>query len=124
MGLFSSLIGSGAGNTYTSTSTSAASGTLVVSNGTGISIGTHPGQYYNAAQTSFTEHHSKLYAVQGYADLIGWNVEHVYLPHNTTSSDPKVAILKLTTEGEVIKDVGLRIGNNFYIMREPKGDDI
>lgn len=78
--------------------------------------------YWAAQQASVTslDHNSKVYAIKAYADAIGWALEHYRLPEGTTSNDPKIAILKISTIGEVIKDVGVRTSeSDFYIMRQP-----
>lgn len=100
-----------------STSTSAAGSILTMNGGTG--------QNYWAsaqAQQAYTgiEHQAKVYALKSYADVIGWAFEHHRIPEGTTSNDPKIAILKISTIGEVIKDVGVRTSEaDFYIMRQP-----
>ena len=98
------------------TSTSLA-GSITAVNG----LGSAP--YWAAAQQgslSGLAHESKVYAIKAYADAIGWALEHYRLPEGTTSNDPKIAILKISTIGEVIKDVGVRTSEtDFYIMRQP-----
>ena len=64
-------------------------------------------------------HH--VIAVQMYAEFIGWTVEHLYLNEDDIYPDEKVGLLKLMPEGEVLKDVGIRVSpTEFFIMREPK----
>jgi hypothetical protein len=78
-----------------------------------------PLQAQQAGVTSL-DHASKVYALKAYTDVIGWAFEHYRLPEGTTSNDPKIAILKISTIGEVIKDVGVRTSEaDFYIMRAP-----
>lgn len=61
----------------------------------------------------------KLEALTRYAELVDAKVEHIYLPDNVTTNHPKVSILKLMQDGEVVKDVGLRYdANNFYVFKE------
>jgi len=85
------------------------------------SLGSAP--YWAAAQqigVTSLDHNSKVYAIKSYADVIGWAFEHYRMPEGTTSNDPKIAILKISTIGEVIKDVGVRTSEtDFYIMRAP-----
>ena len=78
--------------------------------------------YWAAQQAGVTslDHASKVYAIKAYTDVIGWAFEHHRMPEGTTSNDPKIAILKISTIGEVIKDVGVRTSEvEFYIMRQP-----
>ena len=78
--------------------------------------------YWAAQQAGVTglAHDSKVYAIKAYADVIGWAFEHYRMPEGTSSNDPKIAILKISTIGEVIKDVGVRTSeSDFYIMRQP-----
>lgn len=101
-----------------SSSTSAAGSILTVNGGAGQN-------YWATAQaqqayTGIIEHQAKVYALKAYTDLIGWAFEHHRMPEGTTSNDPKIAILKISTIGEVIKDVGVRTSEtDFYIMRQP-----
>lgn len=99
-----------------STSSSLGAGQMVAVNGNaGQSYWTTAGQL----GTSMS-HDSKVYALKAYTDLIGWAFEHHRIPEGTTSNDPKIAILKISTIGEVIKDVGVRTSEaDFYIMRQP-----
>lgn len=61
----------------------------------------------------------KLEALTRYAELVDAKLEHIYLPDNVTTNHPKVSILKLMQDGEVVKDVGLRYdANNFYVFKE------
>lgn len=116
------LQSSSASNTYPSgmmqSSSTSAMGSILPLNG-------GAGQSYWAtaqAQQAYTgiEHQAKVYALKSYADVIGWALEHYRLPEGTTSNDPKIAILKISTIGEVIKDVGVRTSEtDFYIMRQP-----
>lgn len=63
----------------------------------------------------------QILAVSSYAEYIGWTVEHLYLNEEDLLVDEKLAILKISPEGEVIKDVGIRVSpTEFFIMREPK----
>lgn len=79
-----------------------------------------PLQAQQAGVATSLDHNSKVYAIKAYADAIGWALEHYRLPEGTTSNDPKIAILKISTIGEVIKDVGVRTSEtDFYIMRQP-----
>jgi hypothetical protein len=126
MAWFSNILGGGNSQGYinpaatpsglmSSTSTSAAGSILAVNGGAGQ-------QYWAAQQAGVTglAHDSKVYALKAYADAIGWALEHYRLPEGTTSNDPKIAILKISTIGEVIKDVGVRTSEaDFYIMRQP-----
>jgi hypothetical protein len=126
---FSNILGSGNSQGYinpaatpsglmSSTSTSSSLSALQGGSITAIS-----NQGYWAAQQgslSGLAHESKVYAIKAYADAIGWALEHYRLPEGTTSNDPKIAILKISTIGEVIKDVGVRTSEtDFYIMRQP-----
>lgn len=129
MAWFSNILGSGNSPAYinpaatpsglmSSTSTSAA-GSIVAVNSLGNSA---PYWASAQAQQSYTgiEHQAKVYALKSYADVIGWAFEHHRIPEGTTSNDPKIAILKISTIGEVIKDVGVRTSEaDFYIMRQP-----
>lgn len=103
------------GGLLSSTSTSSLAGSITAING----------QSYWAtaqAQQAYTgiEHQATVFALKSYADVIGWALEHYRLPEGTTSNDPKIAILKISTIGEVVKDVGVRTSEtDFYIMRQP-----
>lgn len=74
-----------------------------------------------AAQSSyFTSENGAMYTVKNYADAIGWSLTHHHLPSGVTSDDPKIAILKIASIGQVLKDVGVRTSDtDFYIMRDP-----
>ncbi len=79
-----------------------------------------PLQAQQAGVATSLDHNSKVYAIKSYADVIGWAFEHYRMPEGTTSNDPKIAILKISTIGEVIKDVGVRTSEvDFYVMRQP-----
>jgi len=72
------------------------------------------------AQSMTSSNQDKMYTVKNYAEAIGWDLTHHYLPVGMTSDDPKIAMLKLTNVGEVLKDVGVRTSDtDYYIMREP-----
>ena len=78
------------------------------------------GPWGKAANAPATYPHHVI-AVQMYAEYIGWTVEHLYLNEEDLLVDEKLAILKISPEGEVIKDVGIRVSpTEFFIMREPK----
>jgi hypothetical protein len=73
-------------------------------------------------QTSVS--YDPISGITAYAKMIGWAVDHVYLPNGVDSNDPKVAILKLTNINEVIKDVGVRVSNeHYYVMRDPNASE-
>lgn len=73
-----------------------------------------------AQQSYFTSENGAMYTVKNYADAIGWSLTHHHLPAGVTSDDPKIAILKITSIGQVLKDVGVRTSDtDFYIMRDP-----
>jgi len=74
----------------------------------------------NNQQSYFATHDTAVYAVKNYTDAIGWTMTHHHLPAGVTSDDPKIAILKITTAGQVLKDVGVRTSDtDFYVMRDP-----
>lgn len=107
----SSSIGTALGTSLAS----AQAGSIVAVNG-------GAGQNYWAAQNTQTTmtHQNTMYVVKQYADAIGWDLTHHHLPVGMTSDDPKIAILKIATIGEVIKDVGVRASEtDYYVMREP-----
>jgi hypothetical protein len=113
---FSNILSSGNSQGYINPA--ATPGGLMSSTSTSSSLQS----YWAAQQAGVTglAHDSKVYALKAYADVIGWALEHYRLPEGTTSNDPKIAILKISTIGEVIKDVGVRTSEtDFYIMRQP-----
>jgi len=74
----------------------------------------------NQQSSYFTTPDTAMYTVKNYADAIGWSMTHHHLPAGVTSDDPKIAILKITTAGQVLKDVGVRTSDtDFYVMRDP-----
>ena len=109
-------------STSTSTGTSLASaqpGSIVA-----VSNGGTGQNYWAAAHAQNTlqtmTHQNTMYVVMQYAYAIGWSVTYHHLPVGVTSDDPKIAILKITSVGEVLKDVGVRISDtDYYVMREP-----
>lgn len=77
----------------------------------GISVG--PGMPQKSLDV-----YERVIILTRYADLVNIKLEHIYLPDGMETNDPKVAILKLTAEGEVIKDVGMKAGTeSFYVFR-------
>ena len=74
-----------------------------------------------ASQPYFAaDNQGAMYTVKNYTDAIGWTLTHHHLPAGVTSDDPKIAILKITTAGQVLKDVGVRTSDtDFYVMRDP-----
>lgn len=73
-----------------------------------------------AQQSYFTSDNGAMYTVKNYADAIGWSLTHHHLPAGVTSDDPKIAILKIASIGQVLKDVGVRTSDtDFYVMRDP-----
>jgi hypothetical protein len=108
-----------------SSSTGTALGTSLASAQAGsiIAVNGGTGQNYWAAaqaQSMTSSNQDKMYTVKNYAEAIGWDLTHHHLPVGMTSDDPKIAMLKLTNVGEVLKDVGVRTSDtDYYIMREP-----
>lgn len=90
-------------------------GSIVAVNG----LGSVPYWAAQNTQTTMT-HQNTMYVVKQYADAIGWDLTHHHLPVGMTSDDPKIAILKITSIGQVLKDVGVRTSDtDFYVMRDP-----
>lgn len=119
MAWYNSILGGGAGNTYTAIgNASATTGTTLSTSVAGSQLWANNAKTLAGMQQQQTEYY-KVHTITNYAEAIGWTIEHMHLRPSMTSSDPKVAILKLATDGEIIKDTGVRLGNNFYIMREP-----
>lgn len=102
-------------------STSTALGTSLASAQAGSIMAVNNSMLANSyASSGISAHQSKMYAVKQYADAIGWDLTHHHLPVGMTSDDPKIAMLKLTNVGEVLKDVGVRTSDtDYYVMREP-----
>lgn len=90
---------------------------------TGATI--YPGGIYTATGTGTSifpqfNSHEKVNYLNGYCKGIGWSLEHHYLPEGVSSTDGKIAILKISPVGEIIKDVGFKADeHNYYVMREP-----
>lgn len=119
MGLFSNIMNASAASSAGSILTDASTGTSLTSvyPGNVVAIGQSSPQTW--ITTTSTQSSMAVSILGQYCQLIGWELMHLYIP-NIDSNDPKVAILKLAKEGEVIKDVGVRISDhNFYIMRDP-----
>jgi hypothetical protein len=91
-------------------------GSIVAVNG----LGSAPYWAAQNTQTTILTHQNTMYVVKQYADAIGWSLTHHHLPAGVTSDDPKIAILKITSIGQVLKDVGVRTSDtDFYVMRDP-----
>lgn len=127
MAWYSSILG-GAANS--------AAGTTVTSTGTGQTLSSSQvGHVTLAAQQAYSNAvwqtgqinsatYDPITGITAYAKMIGWTVDHVYLPKGVDSNDPKVAVLKLTNINEVIKDVGVRVSDeHFYVMRDPNANE-
>jgi hypothetical protein len=102
-----------------SASTSSQSGSIMA---IGTNSTSSSQNYWNTSQakSAFPTHQDKMYTVMQYADAIGWDLTHHYLPVGMASDDPKIAMLKLVNVGEILKDVGVRTSDtDYYIMREP-----
>ena len=94
-------------------------GSIVAVNGLGSSPYWAAAHAQNTIQNTMT-HQNTMYVVMQYADAIGWSVTHHHLPVGVTSDDPKIAILKIASIGQVLKDVGVRTSDtDFYFMRDP-----
>lgn len=118
MAWYNAIIGGGTGQANPYLSTAAVSSTSAA----GSILQTNSAQSYWGAQQaqSAMAHQNTMYVVMQYADAIGWSVTHHHLPVGVTSDDPKIAILKITSVGEVLKDVGVRTSDtDYYVMREP-----
>lgn len=118
MAWYNSILG-GAGNVNVPTNL----GATITSSQAGSITLAHQQAYSNAVLQSGhlnSASYDPISGIHAYAKLIGWAVDHVYLPNGVDSNDPKVAVLKLTNINEVIKDVGVRVSNeHFYVMRDP-----
>jgi hypothetical protein len=125
MAWFNSILGGGAGNSNPYVSPAAVpSGMLSATAATGTILQSNSAQNYwtsNPAQNINTmEHLGKIQSLNSYANVIGWTLTHHHIPVGVTSDDPKIAILKITSVGEVLKDVGVRTSDtDYYVMREP-----
>ena len=97
-------------------------------NTTGIGIANtvyQPGGIYTSTGTGAAmfpqfNSHEKVNFLNGYCKGIGWSLEHHYIPDGVSSTDAKIALLKISPMGEIVKDVGFKADDhNFYVMREP-----
>lgn len=60
-----------------------------------------------------------LSRLEGYVEMCGDTLEYIRVSKNIETKDPKISILKLATDGEFIKNVGLKYNENtYYIIRE------
>lgn len=119
MAWYSGILNAGAANSSGYINPGASLGGLQAT-GTAPLSNMYPGSIVAVQNASTLAHDHRVHTLKQYCMLIGWEFIHLYIP-DIESNDPKVAILKLAKEGEVIKDVGVRIGDhNFYIMREPR----
>lgn len=106
-------------NVTTSTSLAAAQAMQGIQQGMGQGYANAQQQYQGQTQLSLASS-ATVYLVKNYAAAIGWSCTHHYIPDGVTSDDPKIAMLKLTVIGEVLKDVGVRTSTaDFYVMRSP-----
>lgn len=125
MAWFNSILGGGTSNPTPYVSPAAVpSGMMAATAATGTILQSNSTSSYWAsaqAQTINTmEHMGKVQSLNSYANVIGWTLTHHHLPVGVTSDDPKIAILKITSVGEVLKDIGVRTSDtDYYIMREP-----
>lgn len=82
---------------------------------------------WGSASTSNSDHMNKVWKLEKYAEMVGDTLVKIYLNEDDVIGEEfgdlldKIGLLKIAPEGEVIKNVGIRISaNDFYVLREPK----
>jgi hypothetical protein len=122
--------GMGGGKTTTTNGTTSATPmpthAILSPGGTGSMLGglTAPPYYTTTGtQSGYSskdiELQQKLENLKGYVSMCGDTLEYVYMDKMMETKDPKISVLKLATDGEFIKNVGLKFNEKtYYIIRE------
>lgn len=63
-----------------------------------------------------------LYKLQQYAEMCGDTIETVELAEGEQTDDVKVAVLKATEAGTVLKNVGMKISDNRFAVYREQGE--
>jgi hypothetical protein len=63
-----------------------------------------------------------LYKLQQYAEMCGDTIETVELAEGEQTDDVKVAILKATEAGTVVKNVGMKLSDNRFAVYREQGE--
>jgi hypothetical protein len=63
-----------------------------------------------------------LYKLQQYAEMCGDTIETVELAEGEQTDDVKVAILKATEAGTVLKNVGMKLSDNRFAVYREQGE--
>jgi hypothetical protein len=63
-----------------------------------------------------------LYKLQQYAEMCGDTIETVELAEGEQTDDVKVAVLKATEAGTVLKNVGMKLSDNRFAVYREQGE--
>ena len=64
-----------------------------------------------------------VYRLERYAELCGDTVERVEVPKDTETNDVKVAILKAADIGKYVKNVGIKLTEERFLVYREQGED-
>jgi hypothetical protein len=118
-GFFSNILG-GAG---TSSSSLSGAGQAISMYTSPLSIAPAPNMSVSGVHLANTSEEletlRKLECLKNYVEICGDTLEYIHLDKMIETKDPKVSMLKLATDGEFIKNVGLKISPTvYYVIRE------
>jgi hypothetical protein len=92
-------------------------GQLSAQSGTGGLMGTHM-----SGSPEVFRIDRDLYKLQQYAEMCGDTIETVELAEGEQTDDVKVAILKATEAGTVVKNVGMKLSDNRFAVYREQGE--